>query len=105
MNDEIKQRLKKTETWTRALFMLLFMFLLGIVKFFTLMVAFFQFAFVVFTGHANVQLLRLGRQLAAYAYQIISFLTFNSEQHPFPFSAWPSEADDRYKSVNQENEG
>lgn len=88
----------------RALFMLLFMFLLGIVKFLVLMMAFFQLGFVVFTGQVNVHLLRLGHQLAAYAGQIITFLTFNSEQHPFPFSAWPSEADDRYKSVNQENE-
>jgi hypothetical protein len=105
MNDEIKQQSNKKETWKRALFMLLFMFFLGIVKFLVLMMAFFQFGFVVFTGQANARLLRLGHQLAAYAYQIISFLTFISEQRPFPFSTWPSEADDSDKSVNKENDG
>ncbi|HRQ05775.1 MAG TPA: DUF4389 domain-containing protein [Nitrosomonas halophila] len=102
MKEEIKERLQRTETWMRAFFMLLFVFLQGIVKFLVLMVAVFQFGCVALTGHTNAQLLRLGRQLAAYAYQIISFLTFNTEQRPFPFSAWPSETEAPHEHVNQE---
>lgn len=103
MNDEMKQRLKKTDTWIQALFMLLFIFLQGVVKFLVMVIAVFQLGFVIFTGQANAQLLRLGGQLAEYAYQIINFLTLNSERRPFPFSAWPSEMEDRAKSKNQEN--
>ena len=101
MNDEVKQRLQKTETWIRVLFMLLFIIILEAVKFSAIALAIFQSVSVVLTGQTNAQLLRLGRQLAVYARQIIAFLTFNGEQRPFPFSSWPGETDDYVKNGNQ----
>ncbi|AKH37957.1 MULTISPECIES: DUF4389 domain-containing protein [Nitrosomonas] len=91
MKDEIKQRLQKTETWMRGLYMLLFIFVYGLMEFVIILVMLFQFISIVLSGHTNVQLLKFSQNLAAYVYQIITFLTFNSEQLPFPFSAWPSE--------------
>lgn len=90
MNDEVKRRLQNTETWTRVLFMLLFVFIQSGVKFLILLLAAFQFGSTILTGQTNTQLLKLGRQLAEYDYQINLFLAFNSEQRPFPFSSWPS---------------
>ena len=43
---------------------------------------------------ARIQLLKFSQNLAAYVFQIITFLTFNSEQRPFPFTAWPDDASD-----------
>lgn len=91
MKDEIKQRLQKTETWMRGLYMLLFIFVYGLVEFLIILLMIFQFFSIVLSGNTNAQLLKFGQNLAAYVYQIITFLTFNSEQLPFPFSAWPSE--------------
>ncbi len=105
MNGEVKQRLQKTETWTRVLFMVLFIFIQEIVKFTVMVLAVFQFVSMMLTGRTNFQLLKLGRQLAAYASQIIVFLTFNSEQRPFPFSSWPDDMDDAGKYENQRNIG
>lgn len=98
MKDEIKQRLQKTETWMRGLYMLLFIFVYGLVEFVIILVMLFQFVSIVLSGHTNAQLLKFSQNLAAYVYQIITFLTFNSEQLPFPFSAWPDE-----KSKHTEN--
>lgn len=104
MREEVKQRLQKTETWVRALFMLFFIFIQGIVKFVVVLMAIFQFGSMALTGQTNAQLLKLGRQLAVYAYQIITFLSFNSEQRPFPFSAWPSDTDvPEYQNGKQES--
>jgi len=50
----------------------------------------FQFLVVLFTGKKNDKVLELGAQLSTYIYQIYRFLTFNSEEHPFPLSDWPS---------------
>lgn len=75
----------------RGLYMLLFIFVYGLVEFLIILLMLFQFFSLVLTGNTNTQLLKFGQNLAAYIYQIVTFLTFNSEQLPFPFSAWPSE--------------
>ncbi len=89
MNDEIKQKILDTNTWLRGLFMLLFFLIAGVARFVIAVVVLFQFLSVLFTGNTNAQLLTLGQSLSTYIYQITLFLTFNSEQRPFPFGSWP----------------
>ena len=89
MNDEIKARLKKNETWQLGLYMLFFIIVYGFTKFLIVSVMLFQFCSIILTGKTNVQLLRFGQNISTYIYQITTFLTFNSEQRPFPFSEWP----------------
>jgi hypothetical protein len=45
---------------------------------------------VLFTGKPNERLSRFGLSLAIYTYQIVSYLTFNTERQPFPFTDWPT---------------
>jgi hypothetical protein len=48
------------------------------------------FLYVLFTGEPNPRLKDLGLSLARYVYQIVEYLTFNTEVRPFPFDAdWP----------------
>ncbi len=89
MNDDLKQNLKNQNTWIRGLYMLLFCFLAGIADFVLFGVIIFQFVHKLITGRLNERLLKLGRGLASYIYQIIQFLTFSSEYHPYPLGAWP----------------
>jgi len=50
-----------------------------------------QSFWVLFTGETNKLLEKFGQSLAAYTYQIIRYLTFNTEERPFPFDLdWPS---------------
>ncbi|MBE7526149.1 MAG: DUF4389 domain-containing protein [Nitrosomonas sp.] len=91
MDDEVKQRLQSTETWKQAFLMFLFIFVQGWVKFLIVLLAMFQFGSTILAGQVNSRVLKLGRQLAMYDYQINLFLTFNSEDRPFPFSSWPAE--------------
>ncbi|WP_317535227.1 DUF4389 domain-containing protein [Nitrosomonas sp. Is37] len=105
MKDEIKQRLQKTETWMRGLYMLLFIFVYGLVEFLIILVMIFQFFSIVLSGNTNAQLLKFGQDLAAYVYQIITFLTFNSEQLPFPFSTWPSEKSEHAENNQKRDNG
>ncbi|MCU7939620.1 MAG: DUF4389 domain-containing protein [gamma proteobacterium symbiont of Bathyaustriella thionipta] len=89
MSDDIKEPYKNRDVWLRGLYMLIFMFLLGLVKFVAFAVILFQFLTVLFTTKTNKQLVRFGRSLSIYQYQIMIFLTYNSEEHPFPMSEWP----------------
>jgi hypothetical protein len=50
-----------------------------------------QFLHVLFTGETNPRLKDLGLSLARYVYQVVEYLTFNTEVRPFPFDEeWPT---------------
>ena len=91
MENEIKERLTRRSVWVRALFMLFYAIAYGIAEFLLWTVAIIQFLFVLIAGRVNDRLLQFGNNLSAYLYQILRFLTFNSEAQPFPFSDWPDE--------------
>jgi hypothetical protein len=91
MDEEIKERLRSRDLWLRALYMVFFAIVSVIVRTVVTLLAFVQFIAILLTGHANEPLLQLGNNLSVYAYQIIRFVTFNTEMQPFPFSAWPDE--------------
>lgn len=90
MKEETKQNLKNKNTWVRLFFMVLFVIILVIVRIVTSAVIFFQVVVALLTGGTNSQVLRLGNSLSKYIYQILLYLTFNTETKPFPFSEWPT---------------
>ena len=92
MGDELKAHLKERKTWLRGLYMLLFAIFYGIAEIVITAVVLFQFLLVLFTGRTNERLLKLGQSLGTYVYQILQFLTFNSDYHSYPFGAWPKGA-------------
>ena len=89
MDDKKTEFYKNPSIWLRGLFMLLFIFLMGVAKFVILVVVALQFLVVLFTAQTNNNLVRFGKSLSVYQYQIMLFLTFNSEVRPFPVADWP----------------
>ncbi|GEM_PF-1901526 len=90
ISDEGADYYKDRSTWMRGLFMLLFAALFHVTAAVTGAVAVVQFLWKLITGDTNPRLLRFGEDLARYFYQIMQFLTFNTEEKPFPFADWPS---------------
>ena len=86
---EYKPHWKERRTWSRGLYMLLFGLVFWIAEFLLVMAALFQFGFVLFTGQSNDRLLSFSDDLGRVFYQLVRYLTFNSEEKPFPFSDWP----------------
>ena len=76
-------------TLTRALFMLLFAIIWSVAEMALAAVAIVQLALILLTKSANAQILKFGRALSEYIYQIARFLTFATEEKPFPFADWP----------------
>jgi hypothetical protein len=91
MNVEAIKHYKDRSVWQRGLYMLGFIFLLGIAKFVAFAVVLFLFLSVLITGEANEKLVKFGQSLSTYQYQILIFLTYNSEEHPFPLGDWPED--------------
>lgn len=86
----LEENIKSGSTWLRLLFMILFLALWSISRILVLAVVVVQFFWVLLTGDTNQRLLAFGASLAMYSYQIISYLTYNTEEQPFPFSDWPA---------------
>ena len=49
-----------------------------------------QFLTLLLTGSDNKNLRNFGQSLASWIFQIMQFLTFNSNSKPFPFDDWPN---------------
>ncbi len=87
----IEENLKSRGTWTRLLFMVICCILISIASFVGSFVVVFGFLWVLVTGNVNPQIRQVGQSIAAYVYENIRFLTFNTEDRPFPLgNDWPS---------------
>jgi len=89
MNDETKANLLNPDTWIRLLYMILFALLLVLARLVILAVAVLQFVFVLVTAKPNTSLLELGQGVSKWALQAFLFLTYNSDEKPYPFTDWP----------------
>ncbi len=90
---QLEENLKRRSTWLRLLYMMIFFAIYALTRIIFAAVVVFQFLFVLFTAETNKQLTELGQALATYTYQIMRYLSFNSDDKPFPFSAeWPTGA-------------
>ena len=91
MKDKTRERFINTEIWVRGLYMLLFLIAYNIAEFIIVLLAVFQFISALFTGRANEALIQFGKNLSVFVYEIFEFLTFNTDERPFPFNPWPDE--------------
>ena len=89
MSNDFKDNIKQQSTWKRGLYMVLFSIFYTIADIVLFAVVVFQFLLKLFTGDTNAHLRTLGLNISTYIYEILQFLTFNSEAHPYPFGNWP----------------
>ena len=81
----------KRKIWIRGIFMLLMALAFQLSATVLCFVTVIQFVLVLMNDTPNDRLVAFGRNLARYLQQIVNFLTFATEDIPFPFSDWPSE--------------
>ena len=91
---ETRKSITARSTWLRGFFMLLFAVAYGIAELLLFVTAVFQFLCLLVTGKTVERLVIFGENLGRYFYQIVRYLTFNTEERPFPFSDWPAAAPD-----------
>ena len=87
----INNNIKSKSIWLRLFFMFVVTLLYFVSRIVVSAVVVVQFFWVLLTGDTNVKLLGFGESLSTYTYQIIRYLTFNTEERPFPFDTdWPN---------------
>ena len=107
MNTSVKANITRGDTWIRALYMVLFAVIYNIAEIVLLAVVVLQFLLTLLTAKPNTRLLGFGESLSTYVYQIFRFLTYNTEDKPFPFGPWPGadEAQVQDEAVDSDEAG
>ena len=90
MTENIDTTPSKHNLWIRGFLMLLMVFVFQVSSTVMFVVTVIQFVLVLLNDTPNDRLVSFGRNLARYLQQIVNFLTFATEEVPFPFSDWPS---------------
>ena len=94
---------RERRLWERILYMVFCAIAYSVAEFVIALIAIVQIVAVALSGDVNERMLRLGRNVGAYARQIFDFVTFNNETVPFPFSDWPDEglSEDRWQPAEK----
>ena len=96
----LKENATNATVWMRGLYIIVFGVILYFVFALVWLLVIFQFLTKLLTGELNQQLRRFAAPLSRYVSQILDYITFQSDERPFPFSPWP--ADEPAKPPAQE---
>ena len=80
----------KRSVWLRGLLMILMAIAFQISGTLLAIGAIVQFVLALLSDAPNARLIAFGRSLGLYLSQIADFVSFATEEVPFPFNAWPS---------------
>lgn len=100
-NEELKSNLLSSKHWMRLVFMVLFAIFLYVASIVVSVVVVLQFVFSLVTGQDNLNIRQFGSSLSTYIYQTLKFLTYSSEEKPFPFADWPDANDEEVIVVTE----
>ena len=89
MADQNASRVADPDLWIRLVYMILFALLSWVARLVVLIIALIQFFIVLFTGSGNDNLRGLGWSIARWTEQNYRFLSFASDDKPYPFQDWP----------------
>ena len=88
---DIKDHAKNTDTWLRGFFILVFGIIFYFLYILIWLLVIFQFVTKVLTGELNGNLEQFSTKMTSYAMQILNYITYQSEERPFPFSPFPEQ--------------
>ena len=93
--DELRDpKLKKGDHWLRLFLALLYFgVIFYLVRVLVGIVLIMQFVLIAFIGKTNRRLIEFTADLNRFSYHALQFVTWNSDDRPFPFSDWPDSED------------
>ena len=78
----------ETNAFLRLIFMALFFALFGVVRLLLWVIVAFQFLAHLFTGRVTQRGQLWGNVLSTWIYQMMLFMSYNTERMPFPFTSF-----------------
>lgn len=86
--DEVEQKGKKSQ-WMRLAYMLLYVVIGYFISAIVFCIAIVQFVYKLINKEPNQKLLAFSHNFATYAKEIIEYLSYNSEEKPWPIGDYP----------------
>jgi len=90
MDAETKNNLTEQSTWKRIAYMVLFVITFNVAEMVLFVLVVLQVAFKLLTGKPLDPLKELGQEIGTYMRSVVNFLTFETEEMPFPVKPWPN---------------
>ena len=88
--ESLKENFVQQGKWLRLLWMMGFSFIYSISLWLLWLIVTVQFLFVLLTNSPNENILKASSGFRNYMVQILDFITYRSEDKPYPFSDFPS---------------
>jgi len=88
---DMKTNVKNPDTWLRGLFIIIYAVISYVLFWIIWLVVIFQFVMKVLTANLNPNVMNFSGGLTRYAFQILEYVTFQSEERPWPIGPWPAE--------------
>ena len=92
-SEEWKDNFLKQGKWIRLFWMVSFSFVYYLSMTVLWLIVFFQFLFVLITDKRSKNISHVSLGFRNYMVQILDYLTYHSEEKPFPFSDFPKGQD------------
>lgn len=105
MDRSLKKSLTSQEKWLRFLFMIFFFVVNYFVQILIGFIALLQFVCTLFKDEPNPRILHFGDGLSQFVYQIMAYLTYTTEEKPFPFNEWPASNDAPVRQKTKKSKG
>lgn len=89
--EELKRNVADKDTWLRLVYMTVFAVAFYLASSLLFAIALLQFLAKLFSGKVLDGLLNFGINLAVYLGQIAKYLSYTSNEKPFPFADFPAQ--------------
>ena len=103
-NTQSKKSEQNSETFSRIFYTVLFCFIGWVTLWVFTFVVLIQFGFLLITGQVNKNLKGFNKEIGLFLYDMIKYLSFQSNVKPFPFRDWPYDEENRNNSELSESD-
>jgi hypothetical protein len=94
----------KNEIFSRVFYTILFAIIGWLSLYVFALVVIIQFGFLLITGQVNTNLKGFNKEVGLFLFDLIKYLSFQSNEKPFPFRDWPYDEKANNKNKSELNE-
>jgi len=95
---------KNAEIFSRVFYTLLFFFIGWVTLWVFFFVVLIQFGFLLITGQVNTNLKGFNTEVGAFIFDMIKYLSFQTNNKPFPFRDWPYDENTKDENKSELND-
>ena len=89
----LTENIKEPSIWVNFFLKVVYLIFLNFIVPFLGFITLLQLLFIIVTKKPNGNLISFSKKVSSYIYQIINFITYSSDQRPWPFNSFPESSD------------